>query len=584
MNRIQFHKTSNILINAGIIGLFLYLQEYDKKSKIKYTFELKDNYLEVQTDKLLELLEDVYYFMAKELYDTSTKKQLEVYTNAFLNIENDSFKKFPKMTTFGLAALITNDKAGKTRGTENTKRKKELLEKDPDIVKKITDYFEQEGIKLQEQIYFNEPYTKVTRLKLDEKFFLSGDKICSLTGENFQKLESLQNVSPFIAGLVNFNSFFREDNKPLISWKIKYIVHFSPKICFYRYSNRVYDSLSVSFFSSNNLKNLLELYEINKSFYKTSIELRQDNYMANYHLFEEKDFFTEQYENLFAIIYTFYLQFLKAQNLEVTIKKDSDDPFAESQFENIPISLISFNAKKFSKTMRPDSYEEINNFKFLIRLIFYLESNGIKFSSVLHSLKIIPSTQRRSQDKYRIERQLRNKIFEKFINAKSILAEIEWLFFQSFKYLFDKKYYENRYYDVLVDFVKYYEQVINYGGNKSMNSNLQEKAINLGTSIGQGILLFENEKRNNTKMKENIKKARKYMIGIRKAGNFEKFADALERIQEKYFLSVSKEFLQQINNNNFSYLQKFVVISMFNQVNPKLRNQKESDNQEKIKE
>jgi len=233
--------------------------------------------------------------------------------------------------------------------------------------------------------------------------------------------------------------------------------------------------------------------------------------------------------------------------------------------------------------MRPDSFDEINNFKFIIRVIHYLETKGIKFDIILYNLKIISVAQNNSKNHSRIERQLRNKIFEKFIKAKSIITEMEWLFFQSFKYLFDKRYYEDRYYAVLVDFVKYYEQIIKYGGNKSMNANLQEKAINLGTSIGVGILLFENEDSKNDKKKENIKKARKYIIGIRKAGNFEKFADALIRVQERFLLSVSKELLQQISSDNFSYVQKFVIISMLNQVNPIIRNQKEKK-QESTKE
>jgi len=560
------------------------LKKYKEEVDLEYTHNLTDNYLEIKSEKLFQLLDEIYYKMAKELYDTSTLKQLKVYTNAFLDTENNSFKKFPKMTTFGLAALITNDKAGKTRKAEDTKRKKELLKKDPNIVKKISDYFEKEEIKLQEQIYFNEPYTKITRLKLDEKFFLSGDKICSLTGEKFQKLESLQNISPFIAGLENFNSFFREDNKPLISWKVKYLVHFSPKLCLYKYSNSRYETLSVYLFSSTNLKGLLELFKINKSFYKTRIELEESNYRENYNLFETKDFFTEQYENLFVIIYTFYLQFLKAQSLDINSNKNVDDPFAQSKFENIPISLVSFRAKQFSKTMRPDTFDEINNFKFIIRTIHHLETKGIEFTNILRYLKIIsPTIQRNNKNYFRIERQLRNRVFEKFIKSKSIITEMEWLFFQSFKYLFDEKYYENRNYKTLVDFVKYYEQIIKYGGNKSMNPELQEKAINLGTSIGVGILLYENEEKKNDKKKENIKKARKYIIGIRKAGNFEKFADALIRIQERFLLSISKELLQQINNDNFAYIQKFIIISMLNQINPIIRKQKEKK-QEQIKE
>ncbi len=583
MNTIKFKYSSNILLNSGIVSLYLYLNEFKSETDINYRFNLSEYSLIIESENLLSLLEEVYYFMAKELYDTSTSKQLEKYTNAYYNVDTNSFIKFPKMTTFGLAALITNDKAGKTRIAENTKRKTNLLETDPGFVKKVSEFFSRENLNLQQQIYFNEPYTKITRLELDERFFKSGEKVCSLTGEKYQKLETLQNVSPFIANLNTFNSFFTEDTKPQISWKAKYLVHFSPKLCLYKYSNKTYELLSVYFFNSTNLKSLLDLYEINKSFYKTSIEVRENNYLENYNLFEIKDFFTEQYENLFAIIYTFYLQFLRSQFLFYKSNKDQNDPFAQSKFENIPISLISFRAKKFSKTMRPDLYEEINNFKFIIRVIHYLETKGIRFSNILYNLKIISSSQKRLTNRNRIERQLRNKVFEKFIKSKSILNEIEWLFFQSFKYLFDKNYYENRNYDILITFVKNYEQIIKYGGNKSMTPELQEKAINLGTSIGMGILLFENPDEKLDKKKENVKKARKYIISIRKASNFEKFADALIRIQGRFLLSVSKELLKQINYENFSYIQKFVVISLLNQVNPVIRNQKEKK-QESIEE
>lgn len=79
ITEIEFKRTSNIFINAGIVALNQYLKQCQEDNIFDYdfSFNLDKDLLHVESDKLFTLLEDVYYFMGKELYDTSGKKAKE---------------------------------------------------------------------------------------------------------------------------------------------------------------------------------------------------------------------------------------------------------------------------------------------------------------------------------------------------------------------------------------------------------------------------------------------------------------------------------------------------------------------------
>ncbi len=407
MNKIEFNQTSNIFVNAGIIGLHRYINKYIDYFPEKFEVtknELLKNKLIVECSKLLELLEEVYYFMGKEIYDTATQKQLDEAKNKkanfYYNIEKEKFYPFPKMNTYGLTHLLTNNAQGVTRNEENSLKIEQLEKTQPELAQKFHNFFEDNKLKLLSKIYFNEPYTKITRLSIDKDFFKEGKENCPIINEPFKKLVEGKNISPFIGGMANFNTFLTQTDRK-ISWKALYLIRFSPVMAYYHYKDS-YETLICNFFNSNNLQNINSLY--NDELFISKNELEKTNYLSNFKFFDfkylKKD--SEEYlvkstddavsssEISFLLLYTFY-----KRHFELEIKKTEDgdeiisNPFEDHPFAKIPISIITFKASKFASTMRPNEFEEFNNVKYIFRLIYETECrNKIKISEIWSGLKM----------------------------------------------------------------------------------------------------------------------------------------------------------------------------------------------------
>lgn len=71
-----------------------------KNASEKLHYELLHDKLIVESENILQLLEDVYYFMGKDIYDTSTKKQLDKLENVYYDVQKDEFHRFPKIYTY----------------------------------------------------------------------------------------------------------------------------------------------------------------------------------------------------------------------------------------------------------------------------------------------------------------------------------------------------------------------------------------------------------------------------------------------------------------------------------------------------
>ncbi|HEY5370180.1 MAG TPA: hypothetical protein VIJ75_14450 [Hanamia sp.] len=126
MKSIEFNRTSDIFLNSGIIALHHYIEKCAEDNSLlgypidKSNYQLEKDRLTITHDDLFRLLEDVYYLMGKEVYDTATNKQNEELGNVFYVQESDTFQRFPKMNTLGLTNLITNNAQGGTRHESNT--------------------------------------------------------------------------------------------------------------------------------------------------------------------------------------------------------------------------------------------------------------------------------------------------------------------------------------------------------------------------------------------------------------------------------------------------------------------------------
>jgi len=604
IKEIEFRYSNSFLLNSGIIALDHYLEEFKEKTDISYDFKLLEKSLLVNSNELSRLLEEVYYFMGKEIYDTSGETAKQKADKFYFKKGPFQAIRFAKMKNYGMAELITND-ATSTASTKGRKLKfDKLIHEDREFAIKIAHYLEENKKKLkffsfvngelkyniddsgnkfenrggESEIFIDAPYTKTTKLELEEGNLEKGDQVCYLTGEAYKKLMDVQNTSPFFSGILNFNSHFAGSDKR-ISWKAMYLSRFSPKLGFYSYSGQK-DSkgLAVYFFISDNLLNLKRLFRQNLSIYKNKTELVKDNYSANFDLYnwgsdKRLDIYTEQFEFLFMLIYTFYKNFLETTMADIEKKSVDWDPFKESDYQYVPISLVCFKARPLGDTLRPNSFEEIDNFKFIVRMIFYLEKNGVKIKNVLQSLKFLkPSLKNMEFNKrLRLERRIRNRVLEKVVNFKSILEDIETLFFNCFKLLINQEDAGYKDFYQLMIFTLTYEKFIHNGGEGNMDPELQEKSINLGTSIGQGILLFENPDKNPEQKKSNARNGRGYIIGLKKARNMKQFLDEIIRLQTKYCISISSEILKQINPQNFETIKQFAIISALNQLNTVLR-------------
>ncbi len=593
MNSIVFSKTSNIFLNSGIIALNYYLDICKNKSdKIyDYTHKLTEDELKIECKELFPLLKEVYYVMGKELYDTSGKNAKEKEEKHYFKKEPFKASRMAKMKTYGIAALITNDQQPISKNKNDADKFIEIFKEEPDFAKKIAETYLKDGKKLKgfdilnsgkvirnndqksgdSKIYLNEPYIKITRLDdFDKRYFERGDKKCYLTGESFKKLVEVKSTSPFLSGsgLKIFDSYLKETSRK-ISWKAMYLSRFSPKLGLYSYTKGL-DSLMCYYFDSDNLINLNEIFHQNLSFYKDERELINNSYESNFKLYN----FSEQNEILFMLIYTFYKQFFIECELQ-TSKSKKYSLMGDSDLEDLPpVSLITFKADKFASTMRPNSFETFNHFRYIIGLISFFEKNELNIQQVLSSLKFLKKSQNEAKNKYRLERQIRNKILGNILSRKSISSELSNLFYKCYSQLIARDSIKHKYkqFHQLMKLAKLYEPIINFGGNLDMNKEIQEKAIKLGISIGMEILKFENSERKPGKDKENARQGRKYVIGLNKSGTLEKFCEAIVRIQSKYCLVISKELIQNLSENNFECVRNFVIIGALNTINPALQN------------
>lgn len=593
MNRLEFNKTSNIFINTGIIALYRYLIRFERiNPMLEFSYHLYDKKLIVESETILNLLEEVYYFMGKYIYDTSSKRQLDKLENVYYNTEKDEFHRFPKMNTYGLAALLTNNAQGTTKLKENSPKIKNLEKEHPEIASKVKGYFEKNNLKLLSKVYLNEPYTKTTTLDLDEKYWKPGKNNCPLVGEGFKALVNAVNISPFIKGLSTFNSFLSSDGK--MSQKALYLLRFSPALAMYSYYNG-YDSFISSFFNSNSLKKINGLYsdefffenEVMQAWkmpFKRNIKLYNFQFAKKdsekYAIDSGEDSFSPQ-EITFLISLTFYKKkFADELALKNIEEVDSDDLLSLLEIDTTPISLVTFKADKFAATLRPNFYEEYTNVKFIIQLIHKLETNKDKrvpIGELWRGLIFKTSKTEAIKDynkKLKLQRQTRINVIDNLLKGKSVLTIIESLFQKSFLLLANGDNPGFRRYDLILEFLKIYEQSINFG-TTIMEESLQQRAIGLGKSIGYAIINYDNPKNDNEK-KANAKNGRKYLIGLHKARTIEQFRETLIRIQRKYQVSVANEILESLNEKNYIAIKQYAQIGALNSLNVVLSNQKES--------
>jgi hypothetical protein len=227
--------------------------------------------------------------------------------------------------------------------------------------------------------------------------------------------------------------------------------------------------------------------------------------------------------------------------------------------------------------MRPNFFEEFNNVKFIIRLLHFLETHDklrIPIKELWRGLIFRSQKSEAVKDfskKQRLQRLYREKFLNNVLKAKSNLDVVQDLFTKAYLRAAGNENTGFRRYDILTEFLIIYEPLIKFGGI-NMDKNLQQRAINLGKSMGQAILNYENPKGPNEK-KANAKNGRKYIIGLNKARTMEQFMKNIIRIQQKYSISVANDILENLDAKNYLAIKQYAIIGALNTLNTVLSQQ-----------
>ena len=148
---------------------------------------------------------------------------------------------------------------------------------------------------------------------------------------------------------------------------------------------------------------------------------------------------------------------------------------------------------------------------------------------------------------------LRNQWAAQFIHKKPTIKTCEEIVWFNFT---NKRFTGN--FNQILNWLIVYESIINYGGYNRMNDKTRALAIKLGSQLGYA-----------AKNDNNPKAGKGKLIMMRKARKITQFLDQIISFQVRYGISVNREILQTIGENNFEYFRQFTIISALNSFNYK---------------
>jgi len=532
---IEFTKTSDPFISAGISGLIKYCEKrIVEKNDVRC--DIVDNTLIIEADDDLNTkLKEMYLEMGEECYNVSNKTSLSDKESFYYDEQKKQVTQ-SKYKTFGYSYLLNNSKQRKIGNRIDFEN---LSDEAKICLKK---YYKENNIipEKDTSINVNGRYTTVP--KYEEMQIIKGNIKCSICGNSHKKTWESKSISPFLKGVSGGNNFVSKmKGSEKVCWKCVYLLRFSPVYAFYRYSGKNINSF---FFNSDSIDGLKKINNvILDNLFLLPEQLLENNYLKNFSFYkfgqdEEKDYFNYPSEQLLMLLYTVY------QQMEIAkpriVEKNEWIQFEKTlQYKT---EVFYLKAKSFGSTLRPVTAETFTDFYYLFSVFKTIDKESINLQYLLWSLKLQEGDNRSV---------LRNKWANHFLHripSIKTCEEIVWKNFMSKKY--------NRNFNQILKWLKIYESIINYGGNSQMNDETRTLAIKLGSQLGFA-----------AKNDSNPKAGKGKLIMMRKARKITQFLDQIISFQVRYGISINKEILEKINEGNFDYFRQFTIISALNSFN-----------------
>ena len=541
MENIIFKKSSDPIQSAGLATLISQLEHLNLNN-----YKIENESLMIKSDNLEQLLLQIYYDIGEQYYDISTKKQKSKNEGFYFDTKTQKIILYPKVKPIGFVQLINDSrplpKATSVKLNKMDKKTKEIIRKEA----------EKQKINISEKdtIYIDDRNTAIP--KLPEFNLKQGNKVCFVCGESYEKTYEAVKYSPFLGGTsagLNFVSNIKKAEQ--VCWKCMYLNRLSVGRFLYNAEvrGRKYLSIHSFFFNVDTLEglNLVNNKLMPATFLYSSQQREDCDYLRNFSFFYEgKKLIPTFYffEKLLALIYTLYIKYQ-------AVKTDDEDTYDLISFDNVlryNTSVYYINAQKFGQTIRPTNSGSYDNLSYLFGLFDLMKQpdNDIDMYSLYLNTVDYSALSQKGDNKYDIARISREKIAQRILVKRSILDIVERLSCKPENYKnFD-----------LLNFIKIYESYIDYGGNKAMNDEIRNLALNLGTIIGAAIVKDPN----------NIKIGKAKIIQLRKSRNLKTFMDVLISIQFRFNIPIGEKLLKSINEDNFNYVRPFCVIKAMNTI------------------
>ncbi len=547
---ITFQKTSDPFISAGISGLIKYCTKR-KEEKGDIDYSIRGNDLTISSDNLNSALMGMYTEMCKEFYDTISRNQIERNDGFYYDDNLSQFVRFPKVKTSGLACLIHN---AQTTPLGSVKKFVDIKKETLVLAEQIESFCEKNKLPIGKKIWFNNRNTAIPSIELP--VIDNGQKVCSICGQSYKKVYESISFSPFIGGMSagnNYVSMLKGTEK--VCWKCLYLQRFSPVYAFYKMSGE----LNVFIFNSGTIEGLEKINaNLLKSMFYTKDQQIDSNYASNYDEYrfgkdEIKDFFNHFHEQMIMIMYTLYkkIEFVRPHFV------DSNDWLEFEETINFKSEVFYLRAPKYGQsTYRPVFADKFTDIHYLFTMFRLIEERQINLQHLLWDLKKV------KKESIKVKRRktnedltvLRNEWAKAVLNHKptiSICEKIVWTNFMN------PSFHQNFF--RILNWLRIYETIIQYGGNKAMDDETRELAIKLGSQLGHVAKGDPNP---------NVGKGK--LFALRKSRRKERFLSILNSFQLRYNeFSINKKILLTLCDENFDYFKQLTLISALNSFNYK---------------
>ncbi|WOX55738.1 MULTISPECIES: hypothetical protein [unclassified Methanoculleus] len=551
VREIHFPKTHHFWMDAGLIG-FYELAEQEHPEQWDVSIYLNDTGVTLKgaEDNLQALLEHVYKVLLDRYYNTSSEQQRADNAGFYYDTAQDTFVRFPKVKTRGIAAFIFDKAPRPTKDAVRYAGKGILPPEYADLQERFDAFLQENNLKVGEvkNLLIDGPNAHQPQVLVLQKKILSPKKkatsegSCFICGHEAHALTDIgSTVFPLITGkdgILSFNSTCGNPTK--VCWKCDYIGKFVPISGFYATS----DGTCHMYFPYS--PSLVKMHEVFRPL--EAIKAPDPNYFRNFNQ-DLGGYFQKPYEMFLSFLYSVYRRALSSK--DPAEQGDEDPGFNFTKFYQIttacaPLEYVVMYTEPLGKTQMAKMVWPFKRSVYIFRLLDRLERQGLQIREVMRELVDF------EQDKNKYKTLMRNRVCERILNQQSIVDLVD-------QHVFHVNKSKMQYIKSLHDFTIAYEKILNQE-RRPMHQKLIDAAVSLGKTIGMSVA-------------PSGKKGKGDLFRLRKARKVEDFLNEVNRIQIKYGALVTSDLYNkgEAFGENFAEFKQFCMIAALNTFNGKNR-------------